>query len=185
MRIQILPFYMHGGRKMRNSVTLFRTLVCASLALALTIAVADAKKKKPTPVPDCESAEYVEECDPSRAIGTSDAANNNADNSAKSDGSNVLVPPEPITGSKPSGVQAASANVTDEIEEIDTSEWYTGTMPDEPYDIPLVDRSKMDAKFERQEIAYDGKEPVGSIVVDIDRKFLYFIAANGLSLIHI
>ena len=37
----------------------------------------------------------------------------------------------------------------------------------------------MDAKFERQEVAYNGKEPVGSIVVDIDRKFLYYITSEG------
>src|SRR5690606_11192639 len=53
--------------------------------------------------------------------------------------------------------------------------WYIGSMPDHPHDVPLVDRSKMDAKYARQTVAYNGPEKPGTIVVDIDERFLYLV----------
>lgn len=54
-------------------------------------------------------------------------------------------------------------------------DWYIGTMPDKPYDIPLVDRSKMKPELMRQTVAYTGGEKPGTIVVDIDARFLYLV----------
>src|SRR3712207_8828977 len=40
----------------------------------------------------------------------------------------------------------------------DDSAWYIGSMPDKPFNVPLVDRSRMDAKYARQTVAYNGPE---------------------------
>jgi lipoprotein-anchoring transpeptidase ErfK/SrfK len=60
--------------------------------------------------------------------------------------------------------------------------WYIGSMPDQPHDVPLVDRSRMDAKFMRQTVAYTGSEKPGTIVVDIDERFLYLVQPDGKAL---
>ncbi len=57
--------------------------------------------------------------------------------------------------------------------------WYIGTMPDQPYDVPLVDRSRMDAKYRPQTVAYTGLEKPGTVVVDIDERFLYLVQEGG------
>lgn len=165
---------------MRNSMFLFRMGAVAALVIVASVSAVEAKKKKQVVEPDCTNVEYSAECgdtglqlqgaapdDPAAQVAVA----------AKSE-SNALVPPEAIP-EKETANQVANADASAATEEIDTSEWYIGTMPDQPYDIPLVDRSKMDPKFERQEVAYNGKEPVGSVVVDIDGRFLYFIESEG------
>lgn len=168
---------------MRSSASVLKALTIAGIALALSIGAADAKKKKAVAEVDCSNAEFAEQCatinDASASPGNESGSKSSKVNlAAKNSTDETLVPPEEIPEKK-STTQTASASAAVEMEEIDTSEWYIGTMPDQPYDIPLVDRSKVDPKFERQEVAYNGKEPVGSIVVDIDRKFLYFIESEG------
>lgn len=64
----------------------------------------------------------------------------------------------------------------------DTGGWYVGLKPDAPFDIPLVDRSKIDAEFGRQSVAYSGGEKPGSLVVDIDKRFLYLVQEGGTAL---
>jgi lipoprotein-anchoring transpeptidase ErfK/SrfK len=58
---------------------------------------------------------------------------------------------------------------------VDGSGWYMGWMDDEPFDVPLVDRSRMSPEFQRQTVAYTGSERPGTIVVDIDSRFLYLV----------
>lgn len=53
--------------------------------------------------------------------------------------------------------------------------WYVGSMPDKPFDVPLVDRRRIDAKYAKQTVTYDGPEKPGSIVVDIDERMLYLV----------
>ncbi len=60
--------------------------------------------------------------------------------------------------------------------------WYIGTMPDQPYDVPLVDRSRMDAKYRPQTVAYTGLEKPGTVVVDIDERMLYLVQEGGQAL---
>jgi len=59
--------------------------------------------------------------------------------------------------------------------EDDASAWYVGTMEDKPYDIPLVDQSRIRPEYRRQTVAYTGSEASGTIVVDIDQRFLYLV----------
>jgi lipoprotein-anchoring transpeptidase ErfK/SrfK len=63
-------------------------------------------------------------------------------------------------------VQAATA---------EDAAWYIGSMPDKPFDVPLVDRSRMDPKFAKQVVNYEGPEKPGTIVVDIDERLLYLV----------
>lgn len=57
--------------------------------------------------------------------------------------------------------------------------WYIGFKPDQPFPIPLVDRSRMEAKFQPQNVAFAGHEAPGTIIVDIDQRFLYLVGENG------
>ncbi|KAA2242180.1 L,D-transpeptidase [Salinarimonas soli] len=77
-------------------------------------------------------------------------------------------------------VQQAQTAVTAED---DLSGWYTGeVIPDSPHPIPKVDRTRLRPEFNRQVVAYDGGEAPGSIVVDIDRRFLYLVQPEGKAL---
>lgn len=174
----------HGGHRMRRFVQFFWVLTVAIVALGITLNTAEAKKKKIVPSLDCSSTESTDPCP------APDASANPAPVQAaltKSQDGSAPIPPQDIPPAQSQTAKTANANANANAntdtetseDEVDTSDWYIGTMPDQPYDIPLVDRSKMDAKFERQDVAYDGKEPVGSVVVDIDHRFLYFIESEG------
>jgi lipoprotein-anchoring transpeptidase ErfK/SrfK len=60
--------------------------------------------------------------------------------------------------------------------------WYVGSMPDEPHNIPLVDKSRLDARFHRQTVKYTGPEPKGTVVVDVDERKLYLVNGDGTAL---
>ncbi|MFM8702129.1 MAG: L,D-transpeptidase [Hyphomicrobiales bacterium] len=61
-------------------------------------------------------------------------------------------------------------------------EWYVGQLADSPYPIPLVDRSKMRPELMRQAVPFVGSEVPGTIIVDIDQRFLYFVEGSGLAI---
>ena len=60
--------------------------------------------------------------------------------------------------------------------------WYVGSKPDKPYDIPLVDKTKIEAQFHRQTVPYKGPEAAGTIVVDIDARLLYLVNGDGTAM---
>jgi lipoprotein-anchoring transpeptidase ErfK/SrfK len=64
----------------------------------------------------------------------------------------------------------------------DESAWYTGTMPDKPFDVPLVDETRLDPKYRRQTVRYTGAEKPGTIVVDIDKRQLQLVQEDGSAL---
>jgi lipoprotein-anchoring transpeptidase ErfK/SrfK len=64
----------------------------------------------------------------------------------------------------------------------DLSGWYVGQIDDHPFPIPLVDRSRMKPEHRRQSVSYSGPERPGTIVVDIDQRFLYLVQGNGSAL---
>lgn len=70
------------------------------------------------------------------------------------------------------------------IEEVavQDQDWYIGELLDSPHPIPLVDRSKMRPELMRQSVPFVGKEPPGTIIVDIDERFLYFVEGSGLAI---
>jgi lipoprotein-anchoring transpeptidase ErfK/SrfK len=58
--------------------------------------------------------------------------------------------------------------------------WYTGTaIEDQPHNIPIVDKSKLRPELRRQTVSYSGPESPGTIVVDIDERFLYLVQEGG------
>ncbi len=61
----------------------------------------------------------------------------------------------------------------------DLAGWYIGYLPDEPFPIPLVDRSRMKPEYARQTVPYTGGQKPGTIVVDIDERFLYLVQEGG------
>ena len=61
----------------------------------------------------------------------------------------------------------------------DTNAWYTGYKDDEPFDIPLVNRALMKPELMRQRVSYTGGEAPGTIVVDINARFLYLVEEGG------
>jgi lipoprotein-anchoring transpeptidase ErfK/SrfK len=61
----------------------------------------------------------------------------------------------------------------------DLAGWYVGSLPDQPYDIPLVDTSRLRPELRRQTVSYGGPERPGSIVVDIDQRMLYLVQEGG------
>lgn len=45
----------------------------------------------------------------------------------------------------------------------------------------MVRTEEMDARFLPQDVAYDGTEKAGTIVIDTDNKFLYLVGGNGMA----
>jgi lipoprotein-anchoring transpeptidase ErfK/SrfK len=64
----------------------------------------------------------------------------------------------------------------------DDDAWYIGTLPDQPHDIPLVDRSRMAPELMRQTVKYESDEQPGTIVVNIDQKFLYLVQPGNTAI---
>ena len=60
--------------------------------------------------------------------------------------------------------------------------WYIGTREDHPFPIPLVDRSRMRPEQRPQSVAYHGPERPGTVVVDIDQRFLYLVQGDGTAM---
>ena len=57
-----------------------------------------------------------------------------------------------------------------------------GPRPDERFPLPATDISEVDPQFLRQEVAYNGREQPGTIVVDTDNRYLYLVRENGRAL---
>lgn len=57
--------------------------------------------------------------------------------------------------------------------------WATGIIPDEPFDIEIVDLRNIPPEYRRQVVAYSGRELPGTLVVDGRNRFLYDVIAPG------
>ncbi|MDB5559420.1 MAG: L,D-transpeptidase [Enterovirga sp.] len=66
--------------------------------------------------------------------------------------------------------------------ETDFDRWYIGTVKDEPHDYYLVNRKLMKPELQRQVVPYSGGHRPGTIVVDIDERFLYLVQEDGTAL---
>lgn len=90
-----------------------------------------------------------------------------------------------IKGKASKGESAApeQAEIARPVEVPDDYEaWYSGSIPDDPYDIPLVDRSKMKPELQRQTVAAPEDLPANTLLVDIDNRFLYYFDGSGSAL---
>ena len=79
-------------------------------------------------------------------------------------------------------VAACQSHGPMQVAEDDESAWYIGAKADKPYDIPLVDTNRLDPKYRRQTVAYTGPEKPGTIVVDIDKRQLVLVQADGTAM---
>ena len=61
----------------------------------------------------------------------------------------------------------------------DGTTWYVGSLADDQYQIPLVNLAKLRPELVRQTVSYAGSERPGTIVIDVDRRFLYFVQNDG------
>jgi lipoprotein-anchoring transpeptidase ErfK/SrfK len=57
-----------------------------------------------------------------------------------------------------------------------------GPLPQERFPMPAMDVRKVDPRFYRQRVAYDGAERPGTVVVDMDQRFLYLVEAGGTAM---
>jgi lipoprotein-anchoring transpeptidase ErfK/SrfK len=57
-----------------------------------------------------------------------------------------------------------------------------GPRPNEMHPMPATDVSRVNPKFFRQVVNYNGYEPPGTIVVDTNNRFLYLVMENGQAL---
>lgn len=64
----------------------------------------------------------------------------------------------------------------------DADQWYIGSLPDEPYNIPLVDRSRLRADLRRETVDAPEDYPANTIVVDIDGRHLFFYQGDGTAI---
>jgi lipoprotein-anchoring transpeptidase ErfK/SrfK len=54
-----------------------------------------------------------------------------------------------------------------------------GPVPEEKFPVPAIDVSKVDPKYFRRTVAYDTKEPAGTIIVDPGNYYVYRVAGDG------
>jgi len=101
------------------------------------------------------------------------------------------VPTTNVTKGKHAKAEAAkqAAAAAQEAEDFTSVEppadyeaWYLGSMPDDPYDIPLVDRSKMRPELKRQAVEAPEDLPANTILVDIDNRFLYYFDGSDTAM---
>ena len=59
------------------------------------------------------------------------------------------------------------------------SDWFVGIIPDQPFNIEIVNIRKIPPAFRRQDVRYEGREPVGSLVIDKRNRFLFHITGPG------
>jgi lipoprotein-anchoring transpeptidase ErfK/SrfK len=55
-------------------------------------------------------------------------------------------------------------------------------LPDEPFPVPAMNIARVDPRWLRQEVDYDGDERAGTIVVNPDERHLYLVRENGTAL---
>lgn len=54
-----------------------------------------------------------------------------------------------------------------------------GPVNGEPFTVDAIDTTEIDPQYLRQVVNYPGKHPPGTIVVDVENKFLYFVLKDG------
>src|SRR5215203_1187804 len=60
--------------------------------------------------------------------------------------------------------------------------WYAGFLSDNPHPVPLVDRRYISPDEFGQLVPYQGSERPGTIVVNIDERFLYLVQGSGTAI---
>jgi lipoprotein-anchoring transpeptidase ErfK/SrfK len=72
----------------------------------------------------------------------------------------------------------AGCATSDSMIRAEAAKWY-GPAPNEKFQIPAVDVSKIDPKYFRQTVRYDTKEAPGTIIIDPGNYYVYRIEGDG------
>lgn len=62
------------------------------------------------------------------------------------------------------------------------SDWYIGKIPDRPFNIYLVDKKRIPLPFHRQSVAYSGTEAIGTVLINKQERFLYYVDGPGTAI---
>lgn len=79
-----------------------------------------------------------------------------------------------LTTSLAATLLAGPAHAAKDLSE---SDWLVGVIPDTPFNIDIVNIRKIPPAYRRQDVAFNGPEPVGALVVDAANRFLYYVTA--------
>ena len=66
-----------------------------------------------------------------------------------------------------------------DLAEYELDDWLIGFQPDDPFDIPLIDLDKLPRRFRRTVVVHEGREPPGTILIDLDTKHARLVLKNG------
>ena len=66
-----------------------------------------------------------------------------------------------------------------DLAEYELGDWLIGFKPDEPYDIPLIDLTKLPRRSHRTMEVYEGREPPGTVIIDLETKHARLVLENG------
>jgi lipoprotein-anchoring transpeptidase ErfK/SrfK len=58
-------------------------------------------------------------------------------------------------------------------------EWVVGVIPDQPFNIDLINLRMVPEASRRQDVSFRGPEPAGSLVVDAAARALYYVQGGG------
>jgi len=77
-----------------------------------------------------------------------------------------------------SALGLAGCNTTDGMSAAEASKMYSA-LPNEKFPVPAADVSKIDPKYYRTVVAYDGDEKPGTIIVDPSNYYVYRVEDDG------
>lgn len=62
---------------------------------------------------------------------------------------------------------------------IDEAEWVVGIIPEQPFDIQLMNLYRIPPEYRRRDVRWSGPEEAGSVVISVKDRHLYSIQGNG------
>lgn len=81
-----------------------------------------------------------------------------------------------------SGCASTSQTGSQSGSDISTFASMYAAMPDERFPIPALSPGQVDPKFYRQQVKYRTDEKPGTIIVDVQQKFLFLVGENGTAM---
>lgn len=70
----------------------------------------------------------------------------------------------------------------DTVEARTLENWITGYIPDTPFNVPMVDKSRIPKHFHQAKVNFAGSEPAGTIIIDTTRRLLFLVQPGNKAL---